>query len=149
MSRYSVLMTRQRPASGTTAVARFLGVVALSVGVLVMHIGLMAATHPEVPAGATMVVGSAHIPSDAPGKQIAAGHGHHSEIAAGMDHAMVHACVFILAGVAIVMGLVFVAWLGVTRLLSSSPGVRWLARRRNRAPPWTIHSPAELAILRI
>jgi len=62
---------------------------------------------------------------------------------------MTHACVFILVGTVMVLALVFVTRLGITRPLVASPGARWLVRRRNRAPPWTVRSLAELAILRI
>ncbi|MBF6171201.1 hypothetical protein [Nocardia blacklockiae] len=69
--------------------------------------------------------------------------------ACGDGHNGLHACVFVLAGLTLLLGLVLLAWVGVRR-----PGVLRVGARPGpfggaRSPPWTVLSLPELSILRI
>nr|WP_276514782.1 DUF6153 family protein [Nocardia transvalensis] len=79
---------------------------------------------------------------------------HDAQAGAGCDgcgaaHGGVHPCVFILALLALALGLAVLAWVGI-RGRDSGMRTAWpRAVRRTRPPPWTVLSLAELAILRI
>jgi urea transporter len=60
-----------------------------------------------------------------------------------------HACVFVLNELLTVMGLILLCWLGVASQQNVQARIRQALRRRQRAPPWTILSLAELSLLRI
>ncbi|MGW6623089.1 DUF6153 family protein [Nocardia sp. NPDC055002] len=69
--------------------------------------------------------------------------------AAGCDeHAAVHACVFVLAALAIALTLVLLYRLGDTSEAARQPSTAWRGRRE-RPPPWTVLTLSQLAILRI
>lgn len=69
--------------------------------------------------------------------------------AAGCDeHAAVHACVFVLAALAITLTLVLLYRLGDTSEAARQPSRAWRGRRE-RPPPWTVLTLSQLAILRI
>ncbi|MFC9663687.1 hypothetical protein ACFVJ5_25875 [Nocardia sp. NPDC127606] len=69
--------------------------------------------------------------------------------AAGCDeHAAVHACVFVLAALAIALTLVLLYRLGDTSEAARHPSRAWRGRRE-RPPPWTVLTLSQLAILRI
>lgn len=69
--------------------------------------------------------------------------------AAGCDeHAAVHACVFVLAALAIALTLVLLYRLGDTAEADRHATRTWRGRRE-RPPPWTVLTLSQLAILRI
>jgi Family of unknown function (DUF6153) len=129
-------------ASGVT---RLLGVLALLAGIVAMHAGVFAIT----PSG------EHHVMAEATHAMPAEDHG---STAAGTDcgaagcgtwHDGMHACVFILTTVAVALMLVL-----LYRIAGDRPGggvstPRGRRPKRERAPPWTVPSLAELSILRI
>ncbi|MFJ2664605.1 hypothetical protein ACIO14_09660 [Nocardia fluminea] len=69
--------------------------------------------------------------------------------AAGCDeHAAVHACVFVLAALAIALTLVLLYRLSDTAEAARHSSRAWRGRRE-RPPPWTVLTLSQLAILRI
>lgn len=66
----------------------------------------------------------------------------------GGGHHGLHGCVFVLVVLALLLGLVVLAWVGVRR---GAAELRvWLERSGGaRSPPWTVLSLPELSILRI
>lgn len=69
--------------------------------------------------------------------------------AAGCDeHTAIHACVFVLAALAIALTLVLLYRLGDTVEAARRPTRAWRGRRE-RPPPWTVLTLSQLAILRI
>ncbi|WP_187686881.1 DUF6153 family protein [Nocardia wallacei] len=66
----------------------------------------------------------------------------------GNAHHGLHGCVFVLVALALLLGLVMLAWVGARR-----PGGRLRVRLQPfagaRSPPWTVLSLPELSILRI
>ncbi len=64
-------------------------------------------------------------------------------------HGGMHGCVFILSTIALLFGLVLLYRMAVDRPGTGLTRPRYLRRRRERAPPWTVLSLAELSILRI
>ncbi|MGW4842946.1 DUF6153 family protein [Nocardia brasiliensis] len=64
-------------------------------------------------------------------------------------HGALHGCVFILAAVALLLALVVLYRLAVDRSSTAAAPLRHRRPRRERAPPWTVLSLAELSILRI
>ncbi|MFJ1457967.1 hypothetical protein [Nocardia sp. N2S4-5] len=66
----------------------------------------------------------------------------------GGGHHGLHGCVFVLVALALLLGLVVLAWVGVRR---GAAGL-WVRLERSggaRSPPWTVLSLPELSILRI
>ncbi|ASF11730.1 hypothetical protein NBRGN_075_00040 [Nocardia brasiliensis NBRC 14402] len=64
-------------------------------------------------------------------------------------HGAMHGCVFILAAVTLLLALVVLYRLAVDRPGTAAAPLRHRRPRRERAPPWTVLSLAELSILRI
>ncbi|MFG1791832.1 hypothetical protein [Nocardia sp. NPDC049149] len=64
-------------------------------------------------------------------------------------HGGMHGCVFILSTIALLFGLVLLYRMALDRPGTGLARPRSLRRRRERAPPWTVLSLAELSILRI
>lgn len=64
-------------------------------------------------------------------------------------HGGMHGCVFILAAAAVLLALVRLYRLGVARPGNDVARLRHRRPRRERSPPWTVLSLAELSILRI
>ncbi len=64
-------------------------------------------------------------------------------------HGAMHGCVFILAAVALLLALIVLYRLAVDRSGAAAAPLRHRRPRRERAPPWTVLSLAELSILRI
>ncbi len=64
------------------------------------------------------------------------------------EHAAVHACVFVLAALAIALTLVLLYRLGDASEATRHPSRAWRGRR-TRPPPWTVLTLSQLAILRI
>ena len=150
---------------------RALGVLTLLMGIAVMHTLVFSTGH-AMAAPASMTSGAAHsvasaghlhgpsaaqsTPADAapaalsaatvptPVPQALAG----SDCDGCMPHGGMHACVFVLVALALALGLAVIAWIGADRMPAAGHPVR-TGRRRDRPPPWTVLSLAELAILRI
>ncbi|MEV6555676.1 DUF6153 family protein [Nocardia sp. NPDC051756] len=64
-------------------------------------------------------------------------------------HGGMHGCVFILVAAALLLALVLLYRLGVARPGNDVARLRHRRPRRDRSPPWTVLSLAELSILRI
>ncbi|MFC9432646.1 DUF6153 family protein [Nocardia sp. NPDC057030] len=64
-------------------------------------------------------------------------------------HGGMHGCVFILAAAALLLALVLLYRLGLPHPGNDVARLRHRRPRRERAPPWTVLSLAELSILRI
>lgn len=60
-----------------------------------------------------------------------------------------HACVFILTAMLAMTALALLCWIGAGDDLGVPPRIRELLRRRQRAPPWTVLTLAEMSLLRI
>jgi len=60
-----------------------------------------------------------------------------------------HACVFVMTELLTILGLALLYWLGVAPQQNVAARIRQALRRRQRAPPWTVHTLAELSLLRI
>jgi hypothetical protein len=68
----------------------------------------------------------------------------------GVGHGAMHGCVFILSAAALAFGLMLLYRLLITGLPGGHlPTFRHWRMRRERPPPWTVLSLAELSILRI
>ena len=156
--------------------ARALGVLAVLLGVAVMHSAVFGAGHAmaESPASAHAVTpqrttpaahtgtpatvapgeyhnttGPAAAPAPAPAEHQATDLALDPECAGCTAHGGMHTCVFILVALALALGLMVVGRLGADRALGAGRAARSLLRRRTRPPPWTVLSLADLAILRI
>ena len=60
-----------------------------------------------------------------------------------------HECEFIMTVTPFAAGPTLLCWVGMTLATLFAPQLQRLCRRRQRAPPWTVHSLSELSILRI
>lgn len=60
-----------------------------------------------------------------------------------------HACVFVMTELLTILGLALLYWLGVAPAQNVQARIRQALRRRQRAPPWTVLTLAELSLLRI
>ncbi len=60
-----------------------------------------------------------------------------------------HACVFVMTELLTIAGLALLYWLGVTPQENAQARIRQALRRRQRAPPWTVLTLAEMSLLRI
>ncbi len=155
-----------------TGPARLLGMLALLAGVVVMHSAVFgssghvhaAGAHaaPALASGAPAhglarhaavrdttghdVARSSHSASDSPARvtlpHCAGG---------GCDgaHSALHSCVFILTGLSALAALVLLYRMAVDRPGGGAARPRHWRARRERPPPWTMLTLAELAILRI
>lgn len=126
---------------------RVLLLAVLLAGVVTMHAGVFAlGGADEGHVGPSAEV----IPTGATGMQDGADEPcRHHDGDCGNPHNAVHACVFVLTAAAILLGLAVLYWIGIDRVRSGSSTPRWRKRHRERAPPWTVLSLAELSILRI
>jgi hypothetical protein len=108
--------------------------------VAAMHAGVFAigpgTLHPAPERHSVMTMpGDAHPAAMASGDQ-------------GLGHGAMHGCVFILSVAALAFGVVLLYRLLDTGLLGGPNSVHWRAWRE-RPPPWTVPTLAELSILRI
>ncbi|BBZ55198.1 DUF6153 family protein [Mycolicibacterium phocaicum] len=119
---------------------RVVGMLVLIAGIIGMH---------------SLIVTSTHAPSH---HAQAAVHHHASDPAAQASlsdacdcsgHNGFHACVFILSELLTILGLALLYWLGVAPEQNVQARIRQALRRRQRAPPWTVLTLAELTLLRI
>ncbi|MFE3024071.1 DUF6153 family protein [Nocardia tengchongensis] len=132
-------MADQRLAPRATGYVRLLGVLALLLGIAAMHAGVFSLGHDTHPAAApTMVMTE---PS-------ASGHAPHGDHAGG--HANSHGCDYlILTAIAFGIGLVLLHWIADRSRDDLPPRLPSWRIHRERPPPWTAPSLAELSILRI
>ncbi|WP_067676687.1 DUF6153 family protein [Nocardia miyunensis] len=132
-------MGEQRVLSAVSGRTRLLGLLLLVFGVAAMHAGVFsicADTHRIMPEHSIVA------PSPGPGP--AAFIGHDMSCPGAM-----HACEFILSATAIVIGLVVLAWSGTASVAVSRFKALLGHTYRERPPPWTVPSLAELSILRV
>ena len=103
----------------------------------------------------SLIVTSAHGPSQHPQTAV---HQHASAPIAQTSmsdacdcngHNGFHACVFVMTELLTILGLALLYWLGVAPERSVQARIRQALRRRQRAPPWTVLTLAELSLLRI
>jgi hypothetical protein len=128
-----------------TGLVRALGVLLLLAGIAAMHAGVFAiapahaghAMRADDHMPAMAMPADHHAGSDCTGDGCGTGHG-------GM-----HACVFILTAVASAVLLVLLYWITLDRPGGWESKPRQWRPMRERAPPWTVPSLAELSILRI
>ncbi|WKG08640.1 DUF6153 family protein [Nocardia sp. PE-7] len=165
----------QHPPARAPGIARALAVLMLLVGIVAMHSAVFGTAHASDsahgPAPVLTVAQPDHQPSAAPIDEhatilatehaaalpeasptlpVAAPSDPHTGCGAeGCDeHAAVHACVFVLAALAIALTLVLLYRLGDTSEATRHPSKAWRGRR-TRPPPWTVLTLSQLAILRI
>lgn len=147
--------------------ARALGILVLLTGVALMHAVVFAPSHAHADAP-----GHTHITAPENARTTVAGHRHAVEATAvaqpdpsapttgtppiddrgcadcGTAHHGLHGCVFVLAALVLLLGLVMLARVGARRA-----GLRLRAPVEpvdgGRSPPWTVLSLPELSILRI
>ncbi|MGY1948720.1 DUF6153 family protein [Nocardia asiatica] len=123
---------------------RILGLLVLVLGIAAMHTGLLS-IHP----GANHVVRE-HTNAMA---ETLGDHQESAMVVTNDDHAIghraMHACVFTLSVMALVIGLVLLYRSGVGFDEVHLPKSRHWRIHRERPPPWTAPSLAELSILRI
>ncbi|WP_342213770.1 DUF6153 family protein [Nocardia wallacei] len=119
------------------------GVLALLLGVVAMHAGVFclgAGSHhtmPEHSAIATTALDEHHDTASV------------GDIDQALAHAGMHPCVFVLSAVALAIGLVLLGRLDWARGDGHRPPLGILRATRQRPPPWTVPSLADLSILRI
>ncbi|MBY8856812.1 DUF6153 family protein [Nocardia sp. CA2R105] len=132
-------MSDQHVLSAASGRTRLLGLLLLMFGVVAMHAGaftICADTHRIMPEHSIVA------PSPAHGS--AAFIGHDMSCPGAM-----HACEFILSATAVVIGLVLLAWSDTAPAAVSRFKARLGRTYRERPPPWTVPSLAELSIQRV
>ncbi|MEU7140356.1 DUF6153 family protein [Nocardia sp. NPDC046473] len=146
-------MVEQHLPLRATGLARGLGVLVLLAGIVAMHAAVFA-THghadaavPDhgalaMPAAVNQLVIMPDADHGVPGADCA-GDG------CGGTHGGMHGCVFILAATALLSTLVLLYRIAVDRPGNGVARLRHWRPRRERSPPWTVLSLAELSILRI
>ena len=122
------------------AVWRVVGMLVLIAGIIGMH---------------SLIVTPVHSPSHHP-QAVLHQHASAPAVQTGMSdacncngHNGFHACVFILSELLTILGLALLYWLGVAPQQHVQARIRQALRRRQRAPPWTVLTLAELSLLRI
>ena len=116
------------------------GLLVLIAGIVGMHSLIVTSTHaPSHRAQATV-----HQHASAPVAQTSL-----SDACDCNGHNGFHACVFILSELLTILGLALLYWLGVAPAQNVQARIRQALRRRQRAPPWTVLTLAELSLLRI
>ncbi|MFI6367053.1 DUF6153 family protein [Nocardia sp. NPDC050630] len=134
-------MVESQPPSRTTGLVRVLGVLVLLAGIVAMHAGVFAvAPADDHHTMATMALPVDHDATAGPAC---------TEDGCGHAHGGMHACVFILTGVAVALMLVLLYWITLDRPGGGVSKPRLWQPMRECAPPWTVLSLAELSILRI
>ncbi|WP_433601428.1 DUF6153 family protein [Nocardia sp. CA-135953] len=134
-------MVEPQPPSRTTGLVRVLGVSVLLAGIVAMHAGVFAVA----PAHDHHTMATMALPVD----HNAAAEPDCTDDGCGHAHGGMHACVFILTAVAVALMLVLLYWITFDRPGGGMSEPRHWRPIRERAPPWTVLSLAELSILRI
>ncbi|MEV4234848.1 MULTISPECIES: DUF6153 family protein [unclassified Nocardia] len=135
-------MVESQPPSRTTGLVRMLGVLVLLAGVVAMHAGVfvVAPADDDHHMVATMALPVDHHATAGPDC---------TDDGCGHAHGGMHACVFILTAAAVALMLVLLYWITLDRPGGGVSKPRQWRPIRERAPPWTVLSLAELSILRI
>jgi hypothetical protein len=153
-----------------TGLARLLGMLALLAGVVVMHSAVFGSSGHIHTAHAAPALASG-APADGLGRHAAVRDTTGHDVArsshatsdsrervtlphcagGGCDgaHSALHSCVFILTGLSALAALVLLYRMAVDRPGGGAARPRHWRARRERPPPWTVLTLAELAILRI
>ncbi len=118
-----------------------LGVLVLLAGIVAMHAGVFAVT----PANDHHAMATMALPVD----HNTAGRPDCTDDGCGHARGGMHACVFILTAVTVALALVLLYWITFDRPGGGMSKPRQWRSMRERAPPWTVLSLAELSILRI
>ncbi|MEV5833943.1 DUF6153 family protein [Nocardia sp. NPDC052112] len=134
-------MVEPQPPSRTPGLVRLLGVFVLLASIVAMHAGVFAVAPAEDHhAMATMALPVDHDTAAGPDC---------TDDGCGHPHGGLHACVFILTAVAVALMLVLLYWITLDRPGGGMSKPHQWRPMRERAPPWTVLSLAELSILRI
>jgi hypothetical protein len=146
---YDDRVAELRGATPPLAAARMLLLIALLGGIVTMHAVTVTLGHE--PAHSTPMTVEHHTMG---GASAAGGHADSADESCRGDHchqqhAGLHGCVFILTAISFVAGLALLCWVGITRAALIAPQLRRGCRHRQRAPPWTVLTHAELSIFRI
>lgn len=134
-------MVDQGVARRVSRPVRLVGVLALLLGIAAMHAGVFVAQPIAVHAVPDHTSMMASVADSIEGLASA---DHHQ-----VGHGAMHACVFILSAAAFSIGLVLLRGAGFEHGDSHPRTTRLRRVRQARPPPWTVHSLAELSILRI
>ncbi|MEV6214497.1 hypothetical protein [Nocardia sp. NPDC051833] len=163
-------MTDQHSRVRAPGIARVLALLALLAGILAMHSAVFGTAHAAHPGGTE----SSHL-GTTPGQEHTGGHtadelltaahlaAAHVALPGEDKHAMgsgcgasgcderagIHGCVFVLAALAAALTLVLLYRLSDDGTAGGTTATRPWRGRRERPPPWTVLSLAQLAILRI
>ncbi|MBF6330806.1 DUF6153 family protein [Nocardia transvalensis] len=141
-----------------SSAVRALNLFVLVAGVLIMHAAVFGGTHHATAAEPGALPGAAAHHMSAPHDAMAGAPADHTAVRAssgtdcdgcGDGHAGMHPCVFVFSALALMLGLIALAWVGTNRDRPHGPAARSRLSHRARPPPWTVLSLAELAILRI
>lgn len=137
---YDDVVNEQHLLSAVSGRTRLLGLLLLMFGVAAMHAGVFtigADTGRMMPEHSVVAPSPAH---------------HHPVAFIGHDmscHGAMHACKFILSATVLIIGLVLLAWWDTASAAISRFKARLGPRHRERPPPWTVPSLAELSIQRV
>lgn len=135
-------MVEQHLPPRATGLVRALGVLALLVGIAAMHAGVFSVAPAPADHHGTMTMAM-------PAEHDATTGSDCTDDGCGNAHFGMHACVFILTAVALALMLVLFYWITLDRPGGGVSKPRQWRPMRERAPPWTVLSLAELSILRI
>ena len=119
---------------------RVVGLLVLIAGIIGMHSLIVAPAHS--PSHHSQVTVHQHV--SAPAVQMSL-----SDACDCNGHNGFHACVFVMTELLTILGLALLYWLGVAPAQNVQARIRQALRRRQRAPPWTVLTLAELSLLRI
>jgi Family of unknown function (DUF6153) len=122
------------------AVGWVVGLLVLIAGIVGMHSLIVTSAHPASHHAQAAV----HPHASAPAAQISL-----SDACDCNGHNGFHACVFVMTELLTILGLALLCWLGVAPERHVQARIRQALRRRQRAPPWTVLTLAELSLLRI
>ncbi|WP_433759000.1 DUF6153 family protein [Nocardia sp. CA-135398] len=144
-------MVQHYPAARATGLVRVLGVVVLLAGIVAMHAGVFSVTttHAVHAAKADDHTMMAMPTTPMATENNATAESDCTDDGCGAAHGGMHACVFILTAVAVALMLVLLYWITLDRPGGGMSKPRQWRPMRERAPPWTVLSLAELSILRI
>ncbi|MVU76387.1 hypothetical protein GPX89_03905 [Nocardia sp. ET3-3] len=135
-------MADQRVSRRATGVVRWLGVLALLLGIAAMHAGVF-----------SVATGAGHDmagPATAIAAPMAAMHDAPSPADQPAPTHVQHACeAFTLAAAAFVLGLIVLGWITRTPDSDHPAAAPTAGDHRERPPPWTVPALAQLSILRI
>ncbi|MGW4769165.1 DUF6153 family protein [Nocardia sp. NPDC004278] len=135
-------MVEQHLSPRATGLVRALGVLVLLAGIVAMHAGVFTVATPADHHHGTMTMAM-------PAEHDATTGSDCTDDGCGNAHGGMHACVFILTAVALALMLVLLYWITLDRPGGGVSKPRQWRPMRERAPPWTVLSLAELSILRI